>query len=138
MVMGLCLLIYALAEHLLRSALRRRGETLPDQKGEPTQSITMRRVFQVFEGIHVLLIRSAAGPPPFDGLRTPQRMVLNLTDLHRRILGLLGPEPQKRYALLEWLMKVGGGGHRACAAPVIPGVGQKYDDGNGSIDPVGF
>jgi transposase len=101
MVMGLCLLIYALAEHLLRSALRQRGETLPDQKGKPTQNITMRRVFQVFEGIHVLLIRSAPGPPPFDGLRTPLRLVLNLTDLHRRILDLLGPEPKKCYALLE-------------------------------------
>jgi transposase len=93
MIMGLCLIVYALAEHQLRSELVRRDETLPDQKGKPTQHITMRRVFQIFEGIHVLLIHSPTGPP--------QRLVLNLNDLHRRILDLLGPGPKKCYFLLE-------------------------------------
>jgi transposase len=93
MIMGLCLLIYALAEHHLRSELLRRDETLPDQKGKPTQRITMRRVFQIFEGIHILLIPSTAG--------SPQRFILNLNDLHRRILDFLGPGPKKCYFLLE-------------------------------------
>lgn len=93
MVMGLCLLIYALAEHLLRTELRHRNETLPDQKGNPTQRITMRRVFQIFEGIHVLIIYAPTGPPTIQ-----QRLILNLTDLHERILDLLGPEPKKCYS----------------------------------------
>jgi transposase len=92
MVMGLCLLIYALAEHQLRTELIRHDETLPDQKGKPTQRITMRRIFQVFEGIDVLTIRGPTGR---------QRSILNLTDLHRRILELLGPHVQKCYFLLE-------------------------------------
>jgi transposase len=88
MVMGLCLLIYALAEHLLRQQLLEHNETLPDQKGKPTQRITMRRVFQMFEGIHIVLI-----PLP-NGI---QRLVTNLTDVHRQILGLLGPSFEKYY-----------------------------------------
>lgn len=92
MVMGLCLLIYALAEQILRTELKRRNETLPDQKGNPTQRITMRRVFQIFEGIHILIIYAPTGPPTIQ-----QRLILNLTELHERILDLLGPEPKKCY-----------------------------------------
>lgn len=92
MVMGLCLLIYALTEHLLRSQLVAQQQTLPDQKGRPTQRITMRRVFQLFEGIHLLTIQLPHGI---------QRVVLNLTDLHRQILGLLGPPFEKCYFLVS-------------------------------------
>jgi transposase len=88
MVMGLCLLVYALAEHRLRSELVNRDETLPDQTGTPTQRITMRRVFQVFEGIDILLLTT-------DGRQ--QRLILNLTDLHQRILDLLGRHVQQCY-----------------------------------------
>jgi transposase len=71
MVMGLSLLVYALAE--LRIELIRRDESIPNQVGKPTQRPTMRRIFQMFEGIHVLLIK--------DSLRT-QRQVLNLKSSH--------------------------------------------------------
>ena len=90
MVMGLCLLVYALAEHRLRSELVRQHETVPDQKGKPTQRITMRRVFQVFEGIDVLT---------FNHPGQPQRFIINLTDLHRQIIRLLGPPVEKCYSL---------------------------------------
>lgn len=90
MVMGLCLLIYALAEHRLRAELARREETVPDQKGQPTQRITMRRVFQVFEGIHVLCVHHSHGV---------QRFTLNLTDLHLKILRILGPPFEKCYSV---------------------------------------
>jgi transposase len=92
MVMGLCLLIYALAEHRLRSQLVAQNETIPDQKGRPTQRITMRRVFQMFEGIHILTIRL-----PHD-LR---RVVTNLSDVHLQILRLLGPPFEKCYLLVS-------------------------------------
>ncbi len=90
MVMGLCLLIYALAEHLLRRQLVQHEETVPDQKGRPTQHITLRRVFQVFEGIHLLIIHDA------DRIR---RFITNLSDLHRKLLRLLGPPFQKCYSV---------------------------------------
>lgn len=88
MIMGLALLVYALAERKLRLALEERGETLPNQVGKPTQRLTMRRVFQIFEGIDVLVIHTST---------TVRRQVINLSDLHRRILHLLGPPVEKCY-----------------------------------------
>lgn len=92
MVMGLSLLIYALAEYHLRHQLRHHNQTIPNQLGKPTTRPTMRRVFQIFEGIDLLTIEPAnpAAPPP-------ERLVLNLTPLHRQILALLGPEVQYCY-----------------------------------------
>ena len=49
MVMGLALLVYALAEYRLRTALEEQGEQVSNQVGKPTQRPTMRRVFQMFE-----------------------------------------------------------------------------------------
>ena len=48
----------------------------------------MRRVFQVFEGIDILLLAT-------DGRQ--QRLILNLTDLHQRILEMLGQHVQQCY-----------------------------------------
>lgn len=88
MVMGLGLLIYALAERKLRRELAAGDESIPDQKGKPTQRPTMRRVFQVFEGIDVLLISQPS---------KVERRVLNLTPVHRKILKFLGSKVQKCY-----------------------------------------
>jgi transposase len=90
MIMGLALLVYALAEHKLRRELIEKEETVPNQVGKPTQRPTMRRVFQVFEGIDVLLIAEPLGPT---------RLVLNLKPIHYKILNLLGPEIRKCYFL---------------------------------------
>ena len=37
MIMGLALMVYSIAERKLREALEKAGETIPDQKGKPTQ-----------------------------------------------------------------------------------------------------
>ena len=50
MIMVLALLVYSLAECKLRLALQQNAETIPDQKGRPTQNPTLRWVFQTFEG----------------------------------------------------------------------------------------
>ena len=89
MVMGLSLLIYTLAEHLLRQQMRAQDLSIPDQKGKPTQNPTMRRVFQIFEGIHVLIIRRMEGV---------ERRVVNLTAVHQLILSVLGQKVQAIYA----------------------------------------
>jgi transposase len=88
MVMGLSLLIYALAEHHLRQQLREKDQTIPDQKGKPTQNPTMRRVFQMFEGIHILTIQT-------DTFR--QRMVTNVKEVHLQIATLFGDPILKFY-----------------------------------------
>jgi transposase len=92
MVMGLARLGYALAEPTVRTAWVQRGETLPNQRGQSTQQPTMRRLFQLFEGIEVRRL-----PPPHD----IQRLVLNLQPLHHQMLNLLGPEVRKCYLLDE-------------------------------------
>jgi len=88
MVMGLALLVYALAEHQLRTTLQERGESVPNQVGKPTQRPTMRRIFQMFEGIDLLVINTPEGV---------QQQVLNLKPVHRQILRLLGPNVEKCY-----------------------------------------
>jgi hypothetical protein len=77
MVMGLCLLIYALAEHHLRQQLLQQDQTIPDQKGKPTQRPTLRRVFQMFEGIHVLTIM-VGGSPKTHGHQCEMRFMCRL------------------------------------------------------------
>jgi transposase len=89
MIMGLALLVYALAERQIRRQLAALNQTIPDQKGKPTQTPTMRRVAQIFEGVDILNIRHDN--------HLVDRQVLNLTDLRRQIIGLLGPEVQYCY-----------------------------------------
>jgi len=81
-VMVLCLLVYRLAEHLLRRQLLATEQTLPNQINKPTNRPTMRWIFQCFEGIDLLHIRIGSR------LRT---QVLGLQALHQQVLRLLGP-----------------------------------------------
>jgi transposase len=91
MIMGLALLVYALAERQLRLALEQKNETLPDQKGKPTQRPTLRWVFQVFEGLDILSM--------WVGDQRVQRQVLNLRPVHLQVLRLFGPHIQKCYLI---------------------------------------
>ncbi len=89
MVMGLSLLVYALAEHVVRTQLAAQDETIPDQLGKPTQTPTMRRIFQMFDGIDLLVVQNG-------NIRLPQ--ILNLRPIHQQLLALLGPTIQQFYA----------------------------------------
>ena len=87
-IMVLCLLVYRLAEHRLRAQLAAQDQTIPAQLGKPTARPTMRWVFQLFEGIDVLTIRSASNA---------MQQVLGRSPLHDRILALLGPVVASTY-----------------------------------------
>lgn len=89
MIMGLALLIYALAERQLRLVLAKRNETIPDQKGKPTQTPTIRWVFQIFEGIDILSIWVSE--------QQTTRQVLNLRPVHQQIIELFGPHVRHCY-----------------------------------------
>ena len=89
MIMVLALLIYALAERQLRQALAENHETIPDQKGKPTQTPTIRWVFQLFEGLDVLSV--------WQGDRLAVRQLLNLRPVHLQILMLFGQATQNCY-----------------------------------------
>ena len=90
MVMGLSLLVYALAEHQVRTQLAERDETIPDQTAKPTQRPTIRRIFQMMEGIDILIIEET-------GFR--RRLLLNMTDLRWQIVNLFSVHVQKLYNL---------------------------------------
>jgi len=85
MIMGLALMIYGIAERKLREALEKGSESIPDQKNKPTKKLTMRRVFQVFEGITVL----------FRGSEMVK--IMNLRPIHLKVLSLLGREYERMY-----------------------------------------
>jgi transposase len=91
MVMGLALLIFALAERQLRLRLKQENVTIPSQTGKPTQTPTVRWVFQMFEGIDLLLILQ-------DG-QVVMRKVLNLSPDHLLIIRLLGKQIQNCYSV---------------------------------------
>ena len=88
MIMCLCLLVYMLAQRLIRQRLQSEQATVQDQRGQPTKKPTMRWIFQIFEGIHLLL---------FIGNGGPETQVLNLTSQRHHILFLLAPPFQKIY-----------------------------------------
>ena len=90
MVMGLALLIFALAERQLRLRLKQENATIPSQTGKPTQTPSMRWVFQMFEGIDLLLI--------LQNEQVAMRKVLNLNSDHLLIIRLLGEQVQNCYS----------------------------------------
>jgi transposase len=74
--MTVCLLVYAALEYRLRQRLAETNTTVPDQKCKPTARPTMRWVFQLFTGIHLLLIEGQA--PSVLNLKPPQQHVIQL------------------------------------------------------------
>ncbi|HTY25139.1 MAG TPA: IS1634 family transposase [Desulfomonilaceae bacterium] len=90
MVMGLALLVFSLAERQLRLRLQEENVSVRSQTGKPTQSPTMRWVFQMFEGIDLLLI--------LENDQVVSRQVLNLKPDHLKIIGSLGPQIQNCYS----------------------------------------
>ncbi|MBD2565940.1 MULTISPECIES: IS1634 family transposase [Nostoc] len=54
MIMGLCLLVYTLAQRQIRAALRESKSTVKNQLGKPTDHPTLRWIFQCFESIHLV------------------------------------------------------------------------------------
>lgn len=86
MVMGLSLLVYALAERKIRTALKESGASISNQVNKPTQTPTIRWVFQVFEGILILIVQEG---------KHITRMAMNLDVDHRTILRCLSSAMKK-------------------------------------------
>ncbi|MFB2920175.1 MULTISPECIES: IS1634 family transposase [Aerosakkonema] len=56
MIMGLCLLVYTLAQRQLRAALSKSKSTIKNQLGKATNRPTFRWIFQCFQSIHLVLL----------------------------------------------------------------------------------
>ena len=83
-IMTLCLTIYAALEYRIRDMLKKENQTIKNQVGKPKQNPTTRWVFHLFSGIHILY-----------GLE--KNVVLNVKDVHLKILDLLGENYKKHY-----------------------------------------
>jgi hypothetical protein len=82
LIMVLCLQIYRLAEHGLRTQLAATGQTIPNQLSKPTGRPTMRWLFQCFEGISLVIFQPPGG--------LPHREISGLAPLHRQVIRLQG------------------------------------------------
>lgn len=89
MMMCLCLLVYTIAQRYLRKKLQELRASVPNQQGNPTQKPTMRWIFQLFEGVHLLLhtVESRV-----------REIVLNLNEVRLQILRVLGSKFEKIYS----------------------------------------
>ena len=54
MIMGLCLMVYSLGQRQLRKALEQAHATLPNQKGKPTATPSLRWILQCFQAVHLV------------------------------------------------------------------------------------
>ncbi len=88
MVMTLCLMVYSFAEYFLRQALESKNETLPLQTGRLSNKPSMKWIYRMFQGVHVLKLRVA---------NNIDRIVLNLDDTLRRIICYFGEVACKIY-----------------------------------------
>jgi transposase len=84
MLMALCLLVYNLGQRQLRMSLKAQKAIVKNQLNKPTESPTLRWIFQCFQGIHLLMIQGF-------------QRVLNLTESHCHILQFLPNACQKYY-----------------------------------------
>ena len=89
MVMCLCLLVYTIAQRFLRQQLEKLRTSLPNQLGKPTKRPTMRWIFQLFEGVHLLIHRLSSGV---------QERVLNMNQVRNQVLNVLGDKYKKIYS----------------------------------------
>jgi transposase len=87
LIMGLCLLVYTLAQRHLRSRLVQSQAKLKNQLGQLTERPTLRWIFQCFQAVHLLTISSV-------------KQISNLTDERLEILRFF-PNTCRSYYLLD-------------------------------------
>lgn len=90
MIMTLCLMVYAVAQHQLRETLKATDDTIPNQLKKETNQPTMKWVYRLFHGIQVITLRLA---------ETSQQLVINLNELTRRIVRYFGERAMWIYGL---------------------------------------
>jgi transposase len=89
MLMVLCLLLYSVAEWLLRKILKEHNATVMNPRNKPTARPTMKRVFFLFRRVRQVLERVDS---------TVHCRLLNVNDEIIRISGLLGADCEKYYS----------------------------------------
>jgi transposase len=88
MIMALSLLVYSLCERKLQNALKENKKFILNQDNRKTEKPTMRLVFNLLRGIHIVCISPKATP-----------FCANLKDNQKQIIRLMGPQVAKYYFL---------------------------------------
>jgi transposase len=87
LIMGLCLLVYTLAQRQLRQTLKQAQTGIKNQLGRLTERPTLRWIFQCFQAVHLLQVDSV-------------KQVSNFTDERLRTLSFF-PAPCQAYYLIH-------------------------------------
>lgn len=87
MIMGLCLLVYNLAQRKLRQELAKFDDGIRNQIKKVTNKPTMRWVFQMFQSVHLVIIDA-------------QKQISNLTEERQKILTYLGRSCSQYYLII--------------------------------------
>lgn len=87
MIMGLCLLVYTLAQRQVRAALSESKSTIKNQLGKATDRPTLRWIFQCFQCIHLVEFNN-------------EKYVSNWTNDRNFILNLLPDDCLRYYQLI--------------------------------------
>jgi transposase len=90
MIMVLTLMIYSVAEWMIRKRLRETGETIPNQLKKPTQRPTFKWIVFLFMGVTEATIW-------ING--EMHQEIANLSDKLAKIVRLLGPVCENYYEL---------------------------------------
>lgn len=88
MIMGVCLLVYNLAQRKLRQELESASASIRNQVKKLTNKPTMRWVFQMFQAVHLVNLNGA-------------EEISNLTKERREILNYLGKVCGQYYLIVE-------------------------------------
>lgn len=86
LIMGLCLLVYTLAQRQLRQTLKQAQTGIKNQLGRLTERPTLRWIFQCFQAVHLLQVDSV-------------KQVSNLTDERLRTLNFFPATCQAYYLI---------------------------------------
>lgn len=100
MVMTLALLVYSIAQRRMRRILQTNNETLPNQINRPTQTPTMRWIFQLMDGIHFAKIK-------LNGVI--KTAIQGINEIKRKIIGLMGETISQIYSIQENAISTAGG-----------------------------
>ncbi len=87
MIMGLCLLVYNLAQRKLRQELAKFDDGIRNQVNKITNKPTMRWVFQMFQSVHLVIMNG-------------QKLGSNLTDQRQKIVKYLGKSCSQYYLII--------------------------------------
>lgn len=94
MVMTLCLMVYGFAQYFLQEQLKKQADTLPSQSGKLTDRPSMKWIYRLFHGVHVLKIKYSG---------SINTLVLNVNDLLKKIIRAFGKVACRIYNVEEVL-----------------------------------